>query len=162
VARDPNRNKAHAEALYQALILERRHKLEAVALRMGIAASTLYGWAENEATLPAWAVPLIYDATSDVDLYRRLTGAAERNIRIVPPSEDKNTSPSELRELALQVGAESGDVLRAVSESAMNGTVDAAERKRCAVELEQLLDRAAKLGAPLGLRVSVVRIPEGG
>jgi hypothetical protein len=162
VARDPNRNKAQAEALYQALILERRHKLEAVALRMGIAASTLYGWAENEATLPAWAVPLIYDATGDVDLFRRLTGAAERNLRVETPVAAAPVSPTSLRDLALEVGAESGDFQRAVSEGVRDGNLSAADLERCAVEFEQLIERASKAGAPLGRRVSVERIPEGG
>jgi hypothetical protein len=152
MARDPRRSKPQADVLYQIFILEKRHKLEAVAARMGIGASTFYGWVENEATLPAWAIPMIWDATQDVDLFARLTGAAERHMRVEAPAGATQPATPSHAEAALAFGAEVGDVLRDVRELGRDGVYDASDKAQLAAQIAEAKAKLEELEGRFGIR----------
>jgi hypothetical protein len=149
--RDPNRSQPLARALYQAFIIEKRHKVEAVAKDIGVSVSTLYAWLENENTFPAWAIEPLLRSTGDLELFGAITGATAYGLRLVPSADAEPAAPS-VAELALEAGAEAGDVLREVHGLGRDGTFDASDKARIGREIDEAEAKLGELRARLGIR----------
>lgn len=151
MARDPNRSAAQAHVLYEVFLIERRHKVEAVAMHVGVSPATFYGWIENKATLPAWAIRPIFEATRDLDLWARLSGAKDLGFRVDPPAAAATPASPTILAAALGAGAEVGDVQRKVEELGRDGSYDASDKEQLEREIEEAEQKLNTLRATLGL-----------
>jgi hypothetical protein len=149
--RDPNRSQPLARTLYQAFIIEKRHKVESVAKDIGVSASTLYAWLENENTFPAWAIEPLLRSTGDLELFGTITGATSYGLRLVPSSPAEPATPA-ATELALEAGAEVGDVLREVHDLGRDGSYDASDKARIGREIDEAEAKLGELRSRLGIR----------
>lgn len=141
-----------ARALYNATIAG-RHRIDAVARVVGVATSTAYDWAEGRRTLPAYAIPGVFRATQDLELYSALCGAPDLGL-VVTERGAGDVVIRDSRGAALDVGAEAGRVLGLVSDVEADGVVTAQELARVEAELDRLQRRAETLRAQMRSRAS--------
>jgi hypothetical protein len=150
--RDPNRSRPISQVLYRAFIIEKRHKVEAVAKDIGVSVSAFYSWLENEATLPSWAVEPLLRSTGDLEMFGAITGATAYGLRLVPAAPTAQPATPSVAEAALAAGAEAGDVLREVVELGRDGSYDATDKAKIATQIEEAEARLIDLRSRLGIR----------
>jgi DNA-binding transcriptional regulator YdaS (Cro superfamily) len=142
------RNQSTARAVWALL---RRQSSEKLARRLGVSQSLLWKWSEGKATVPAWAVPAVYEATTDLDWLRDALEADELELLIMKAPPRAPASGTSL-EAALHVGIEAGHIQALVSRAEADGDVSRDELRELEVAIMEAEVRLERLRAVLRSR----------
>ena len=143
MSRDPE-NADIAHALYRALILDDKHKVRTVAQIVGRSPSTIYAWAENALPIPAWALPRLYRATNDLDLFATMIGAHECGLLVTRRGEATGGFKRP-ESITLAIASAAGNVAQLVADAQLDETISEAEAKAILAGLESLERRVVAL-----------------
>lgn len=144
---------AFQRVLYRTFILEKRWRVDDVAVTLGVSRSTLYAWIEGERTFPVDQVPTLFIATQHMEF---LQFCLEGTGYSLAPLPDAGQEVGRVQEEALDVVAAVGDLAQTVRMASADGVLSQAERQRIFAlvrkvqqEAEELLAAAAR---PSGAR----------
>ncbi len=130
-------NEPLRRVLYDAFIgAGKRHEVAATARKMGIPASTLYGYCEGVSPMPACILAQLAAATRDAQLISDLLnlGAVGLTVSVDPAA----STPDAVRDQALRLGEAIGDAQQAVRKALADNEIDEAELKRIEQAAEEI------------------------
>jgi hypothetical protein len=142
MARDPEKSAHVAHVLY-AQTIAGDIDLKQIAARTGIHYRTIHSWAHNEASFPAWAIPVVCGVVDDMDkrsrFFEALSGARELGL-VMGQRQIPGPSPESVLLHALGLTGDVGRLAELVGRVWSDGRVTSQE---CA-ELEQLVDQVQR------------------
>jgi len=108
----------------------------------GLSRSQLYAWQSGQFPLPCYAAPRIYRAVPDVASFANVMGLADVGLQLsrVPAAV---RSVDDLRDAALHVAAQAGELAALVSKALADGMLDERERREL-VAASNKVERAAE------------------